>query len=611
MARANPCAAAQHVLQAVLPKNNAPSYKEYLCPVQKEQVMRLREFLLVIVSVVKRLAITRAPSHRRLFINLSRALISAQDQQMHATHARRVLAPYRSLLISYVRSLAKGREALPGSRGRFLRLPLGCRFGKLQFSPLLQFAKLADAPEVKRVEFEALPRTHEEIEQHIKKRFALTKYGVPTAFIRLFKFCLGDYCAYLTSLRRADPVLFVMLLANEFKYARDWAASQPKDLIWVNRGATLGELERLVEIVSFAKRNPQSISQLREAIRLLAKGGTSRKYSANLRKARFLLPHIDQLGYSAESLRALFLGDAGGPPLTPNVSWSSVTRELLHQAAARCAWFANDLPVPVDGFRQPPKRFVRSRKHSAYTYYGIPLDCLLVIGIRDLAKATGSAGGARSINALAAAIHEGVFGPTIDFERLARQSVFYEEIYLREQGHGGSGNRFDPRYWFETYDDEALYGRLWRLFISGSNATSAKSVRYHIRSCLSVIGQLLDPFWRQQMPVNPSEAARVLAQLSCALTPVSMDPIFAALIERAMVERRVPAKFRSEPAQCASQNPADAERYLRRLLNGNTRSAYARFEDVTGRPNHAPVAQLQKPLVTKKTLPRPLRRVAT
>ncbi|HEX8402654.1 MAG TPA: hypothetical protein VF628_13240 [Allosphingosinicella sp.] len=573
--------------------------------------MRLSEFIVTISSVVKRLAFTRCRSHRQLFIDLSPVLISAQDHGLPSSAAL-LLSPYQTLIRNYVTALARAREALPGSSGRFLRLPLGCRLGKLHFSPLLQLAKLSGHCEITAVDFETLPRTSTAIGLLVRRRIALGEHaGEPATFKTVLGFSLKAYCAFLAALRQSDPVLFVLLMANEFSYARDWAAGhRPADLCWVERAATLGELERLVEIASFAKTHPSSVASLKKALKGVARRPAPKKRLSNSRQQQQLRRHVEQLGYGAEALRALFLGDAAGPPIASEARWSSTTPEARFKAAARSAWFAKDKPVEVPGFR-PSKRFVRSQRISAYTYYGIPLDCLLPVGIKDLATALGRPGGIHAVDALASEIHGGLFGPMVDFDRLARQASLYSEIYLRGQGHGGSGNRFNPRCWFENSRDEALYGRLWRVFAGPANAASASSVRDQIRSSICLLRELIEPFWANQVPGNAAEAAGAVAQLTFGLTPISMDPVFAALLERALMERNVPVNFRSDPSrEAAKQGGFHREAYLNRFLSRSLRAAYSRFEGMDGRLNHQRLTCHADPLVRTKTLPGPLLRAA-
>ena len=564
--------------------------------------MRLLGFIRMIIAVVRRVQLTSCDSHRRLFTELAPLLISAQDRGL-PFGAERLLAPYRELIKRYIAALAKDREAQPGSSGLFRSLPLGCRFGKLHFSPLLQLAKLANTKNVALVNFASVPKTKGEIRNHLLGRIGLGGYaGEPARFQTVLGFSLAAYVNYLTGTRRKDPVLFAMLMASEFRYARDWIkADRKKDHKWIEHAATFAELERLVEIVLFTKTNPLRLSALRAALRTLAKGSGSRQFKANLLRHPKLLPYLEQLSFSVEGLRALFLGDVADEPLAPAVSWSSVTSEMQFKAAARCAWFADDQPVLVPGFRTPPKRLVRGRRHSAHTYYGIPLDRLLVVGLKDLATAVGRAGGVHAIDHLASTIHEGLFGSKISLDHQVRPATVYAEVYLRTQGHGGESNRFNPRNWFETARDEALYGRLWSLFVIPANKASKESVRYQIRSAVGVLRQVVAPFWRGQMPTDAAEAQRVVAQLTCGLTPISMDPVFGALLERALVQRGLPKMFRSVPAHKSSMAgglhvEADAQKSL---LNPAFRSAYARFLGLDDRPNFKEEVRPAEPLVRK------------
>lgn len=578
--------------------------------------MAFRKFLLFIVGVIRRLQLSRSVSYQRLFIDLAPLLIKIQDRRLPFGDAASLLAPYQGMLGAMIPSLARGREALPGSVGRLTRLPCGCRIGKLHFSPLLQLAKLLHLPEVSRVQFDRLPSTRTELFDHYLARIGLGRYGSePPGFATLFGFKFRDLVDQLVILRRTDPVLFMMLIANEFGMAREWASDHPQEAqVWIERAATLAEFERLIEIVAFVKDHPGSSAQLREAVRILAKGTKTRSSTATLRKHLRFRFHIDQLGLGVEGLRALFIGDrapgdAGGP-LAPIIDWSSVTAQLRRVAAARCAWFAKDELLPVKGFRQLPKRFVRSRRNSAYTYYGIPLDVLLVVGIKDLSLAVGRRGGVHSVNPLAATIWENLMGEEVNFDRQARQATVFEQVYLRELGYAGSNARFCPNGWFGAKADEALYARLWRLFISGSNRTGAKSVRYQIRASINVLSQLVVPFWRQQMPIDPTEASKVVAQLACGLTAISMDPVFAALMERALVERDVPIEFRSDPFN-RPRDAAENKRRVEAFFKRHIRSAYARFEGVDRRLNHDPETTAAPPLTVRKTLPRAHRPAAT
>lgn len=576
--------------------------------------MRLFGFMRMMIATVRRVELTSCPSHREIFVKLGPLLISAQDRGVPFGLAG-LLVPYRTVIEHYTCGLAKDREAQPGSVGVFRSLPLGCRFGKLHFSPLLQLVKIAAEPNIGSAVYETLPRSRLEIRSHLLSRIGLEDHaGEPASFKTMLGFSLLEYGDYLFRLRRDDPVLFVMLVANEFRYARDWVAvERDEDRKWIESGAALAELERLVEIVSFLKTHPLRLGDLRRALRILAKGSSSRQQKANLLRHRELLPYLEQLSYSSEGIRASFLGDSGGRPLAPEVSWAALTLDMRHKAAARGAWFADDQPLAVHrGFRLLSKRLVRGQRNSAYTYYGVPLDHLLIVGLKDLATALGEPGGVHAGDHLASALHRGLFGDSVGFDSQARRAPLYSEVYLRERGHGGSSNRFDARCWFETSRDEALYGRLWSLFVTPAKKVADSSVRYQIRSSIAVLRQLLAPFWRGRIPSDAATARSVVAQLTCGLTPISMDPIFATLLERALVERNVPKEFRTDPARnVAKVGGRHMEAYIQRFVDPDFPGAYARFVGIDGRPNHKIGAPLAAPLIRRRNLPAVIRQAAT
>lgn len=580
--------------------------------------MRLREFVLMIVSVVKRLVLHRDERHRRMFIDLSAILIARQDRKPLPIGWEVILTPYRDMIARYARSLARGLETGPDSVGRLLWLPLGCRFGKLQFSPILQLAKLLGNPDVGRLMFGELPRTKRQLFCHFQAILGREGYndGHIAGFKPVLGFTLTSYVDRLVMLRGEDPVTFVMLLAHEFKFALERADPNSELELLVKRGAALAELGRLVEIVSYLKGHRVTLGDLRFALQKLRGRLTDREPKDP--RVKLARPLIDQFAYGVEAIRALFLGDRAGRPLAAAPSWMAVTPAMRIAAVARCAWFANNRPVARPGFRTMAKRFIRGRRGSAYTYFGIPLDMLLVVGLKDLANSLEQTGGIHSICALAEEIHRGLFqNDDYGHGRMPEQSCVYAEVYLREAarfeagklrepGHGGSGNRFDPRHWFATQPDDALYARLWQLFVRGANVGSDRSARYQIRRAIGVLKQLIQPHWTTLMPVDPTLASSALSHLACGLTPVSMDPIFAALVERSLIERGVSSNFLKDPAKELAQQ-ALQKRLFERLV---IRPAYARFEGVDGRLNHDPYEKPAQPLCRRRTLPKPLRRGA-
>ncbi|MFN6933916.1 MAG: hypothetical protein ACK4NZ_02055 [Tsuneonella sp.] len=517
-----------------------------------------------------------------MFVELAPLLVARQDGKPTPHGWSAILTPYRDLIMLYCRSLARDLEVRVGSGPRQLRLPLGCRFGKLQFSPVLQLAKLLDAPEARRVQFAALPATRNEIFRHFLTILGRSGYDIaePTSFKAVLGFKLSSYVDFLVKLRRDDPVTFVMLLAHEFKFAREWAGHKLTVDQWIDRGAALAELGRLVEIVSYCKHQRAKVGDLRYALKLLRRSPAAARHANNPR-VKAALPLIEQFAYGVEALRALSIGDRAGPPLAPTPSWPSTTPAMRIAAVARCAWLAKNKPVVVPGFETISKRFVRGRKGSAYSYYGIGLDLLLVVGIKDLANSLGRRGGIHSIRELAAGIHEGLFDDGVTFNRSSYQAALYAEVYLHQAGHSDSVSRFDPKCWFVTPDSHPVYERLWGLFIDGSDVRSDVSIGHQIPAAVSVLEQLVAPRWRAVVTVDPTLTSGALSQLACGLTPVAMDPLFAALVERTLIEREIPINFRKTPAVAVNL-----------LLQPVFRASYCRFDGVDSRVNHDPRAKL-------------------
>lgn len=99
-----------------------------------------------------------------------------------------------------------------------------------------------------------------------------------------------------------------------------------------------------------------------------------------------------------------------------------------------------------------------------------------------------------------------------------------------------------------------------------------------------------------------------MSQLACGLTPWSMDPLFAALLERSLIERGCRVGLRADPAR--KRSGAKRSFLLALLRSSAVRQSYCRFEDVHGRLNHDPDAEYPRILAAQRALPVPLRRAA-
>lgn len=99
-----------------------------------------------------------------------------------------------------------------------------------------------------------------------------------------------------------------------------------------------------------------------------------------------------------------------------------------------------------------------------------------------------------------------------------------------------------------------------------------------------------------------------MSQLACGLTPWSMDPMFAALLERSLIERGCRVGMRGDPARARSG--AKRSFLLAVLRSSAVRRTYCRFEDVHGCLNHVPDAPCPQMVAAQRTLPVHLRRAA-
>lgn len=570
--------------------------------------MPFQQFVAMIVVVIKRYLLHRDRHHRQMFFDLAPLLVDVTSGKFTQLWEQRFLANYATSLPDYVACVNEMAD-----------IPRGCRFGRLDFSPILQLAKRVKVGGEQVKALAILPVGQRQLREHFNGLMGLSgNPHEPKAFKSLFGFSIADYAKWLDTLMVRDPTAYVMLVAHEFCMAKDRLAGS--DMAWLDRGATIAELGRLIEIVRHLDGRPERVQDIRLALRgLLRPKPTKRGDEQKAIKAATGL--INQFGYGVEALRALFLGDCAGPAIMANAITGRIKVKNVAAAVARCAWFANETPVDVRGFRTIPKRFVRRRSGPAYTYYGITLDKLLLVGLKDLANARGCAGGVHSLQGLADEIadaleHGGDYRKaTFKSGRDACTSEVYAELYLREAGRGGAATRFNPDCWLATTADDALYERLWRMVQRAGRPGKDGRPRDQIEQVIGQLTPLIDLVRARQLhlfdpalPRHSSIAAGVMTQLACGLTPIAMDPIFAALVERGLVERGFRHPKRKNPIKGLAGPELRAIAQM--IRSSAVWGAFARFEGVDGRINHDPSAALAEPLIPKRVLPMPLREVA-
>lgn len=562
--------------------------------------MDLRSLFIFIAGLVARLSFLARHAGRPEIFVLAPVLIALQDGRLSAPEAERATAPFMQDLADFLRHLARGRETRIGRGDGSVRLPRGCRLGLLHFSPLVQIARLlsagrpaAEVSQLKRYDFEVLPSTGEAILKHLETSCGWTNQ-IDQAVKRRFGHTLADYADYLVRLRRKDPVLFVLLMAREFPLAARYLADRDcqLDSQWLKRAARLAEVQRLADIMSFARgRRLIKSSRIRKALFAMTCRKRPSQRASAIWEYRDCLPVIRRLGSGVEAIRALVLGDAasGGLAELPKnavVEWQAIPSEAKRVAASRCELFS----------RHRSRHTGARRDVSIDMYYGIPLDQLAMVALTELTGEVANSEGSDDCALIAACMSGKLLGRRPNFGRSGRRAPMIEEVYLRRYGKLGCGGRFDHRLQLDPTKDESLYWMINAAAIGGSTALCRGSVRGLIDMATSLLTQA---FVQNRGPIDPRLAAQVTCLVASSLTPATMDPIFASLIDRCLTEREVPANARVNPWN----NPAAKERKLRLLRRTfrNHRGRFARFEDLSGRINH-PDANAKRPMQRHRPL---------
>lgn len=570
--------------------------------------MSLKNFIYMMAAMIRRLQIHWSKYHKDSFINLSEILISWQDGKPRPVNADAILVGHRQTLAIYARNLLRARDVNGGRSKDHPRVPLGCRLSKIHFAPLPQLAKLLGDTSVEGLGFPELPRTSKELLSHFLNLVGCHRLSAsePAAFRKLFGFTLASYVQFLVELRRRDPAAFVMMVAHEFRLARMRLCDDPDAFVWIERGAVIAELDRLMAIVEFLSNQSATIKDLQRALSIAVRRGGPR----NAKEHRIMAAVgslIDQLGYSVEALRALFLGDRAGPPMAHALSWNAVTQQKAIKAALRCAWFANQQPLTIAGFSAMPKRHLRGRLRSAFSYYGITLDMLLVVGVTDLTVTCRGSAPQRPVEEFCSDVVAGRLATanrhfSLGSQRDVTTATMYAEIFQRPSERGWGSSRFDYRYWLEEPEaNQALSRRLWLQVLGGEPVPSGGVARQNLRWFIPILTQLPQPLQRLFGPFDSEFAGLVLSELICGLTPIAMDPIHCALVERALVERGFTTLLRRDPLRGVS--PADRAALEARYRSRIVHRFYPQFQDLGGRKNFKATTPQTAPLLMTRKLP--------
>jgi hypothetical protein len=116
---------------------------------------------------------------------------------------------------------------------------------------------------------------------------------------------------------------------------------------------------------------------------------------------------------------------------------------------------------------------------------------------------------------------------------------------------------------------------------------------------MAILTQLPQPLQRLFGPFDSEFAGLIISELICGLTPIAMDPIHCALVERALVERGFTTLLRRDPLRglSSADRAALKARYRSRIMH----KVYPHFTDLGGRKNfHAATPQTVPWLITRK-----------
>ena len=511
--------------------------------------MTLTMFMIFATGLATRLAFLDRISDRRDIFDLARILIDYQDKRISKEQALQYLKPFREILPEFLRNLAKRRETDQDARRGSIRLPLGCRLGLLHFSPLLQLAMLLGLEEMKTgldpkyswrtYRFQQLPATKQSILTYLETSCGWTD-EIDLAVARRFGHTLFDYADYLWRLRKRDPILFVMLMAREVGLAK--AHVQPDERHhggeWLRRASRIAEIQRCAEMMSYlAGRKLIKVARIRQALKAMVFRKRPRQRAVAGRQFADCMPTIRRLQTSVEAVRALFVGSGAlltKDPIVRYLSWASLPDDIKREAAATCELFSR--------FRTSRHRGAR-RDLLIDMYCGIPLDAVACVAIYELTVGVAGSDGADDCALIAECMADRLMSPNRvkGYSRLQRRAPMLCDAYLRHVGKLGCGGRFDHRLQMDPEADAPLFQRLATIVSERPTSADSSSVRH-------IIGLIAQGLARTKYSggdaTDVAISTRVLCHIFSSLTPATMDPIFASLLDRAMTERGILANDR-------------------------------------------------------------------
>lgn len=505
------------------------------------------------------------------------ALISAQDDPT----SERPWASGLGTRFPDAQELAEAlipRVEMPAMETGGLPVPGGVRHPLLQWSPVLQFARLrAGDGRVGGRLIEELPRSFSMLAAWLERSMGLMPdaetqgHGFNSQFIaecfrKRFTFSVDEIAHWLIGLRRSDPVLYVLLLSREYRLAlrhRPALGDAPAagsaaamampalKLPPILAAMTIGEIQRMAALThDLAQRTGETVSKIGEevgdhdtpiAIRgfrmaeaIRSRDGAGFVYdhapmrAEAIRKRVFLLCHRDFSKLDKDSFLRAILGG--------RTDWNHVRSAGRHGGA-------RELIASVLAPRMFKKRVggrgLRHHNDPLDIYYGVPTGRLPYVALIELGVLFRNVNDRDNTSPIADCIRAVSAGSGFETggsqERKHRTAVKELELCLRRYPRLGSGGRFLAVAWLEPERDAALFEQL----LQPVRAIDPRRLRSGTRWMYPVALRYLQlSFPRLYDHVRShAQSARIMAHLATSAAAVTSDPIFFSLLNDALARQ--------------------------------------------------------------------------
>lgn len=376
--------------------------------------------------------------------------------------------------------------------GRSLQVPAGCRLEFLHFSPILQAELMASADgKVMNKKVTPLPQTRKQILRWLGdtsgmriqcRRGQVNDKSVARAFRKRHRFSLIELADWLYAVRGDDPVLYVLLLSNEFllalhhrptlvekearkgRHFEKFAGPQILPLLIV------AEFQRTLALLRYLHKSGVSTGTMRvhEIIREKDHAVRRSKISDEISKATGVGKAFDEAPVHADALARLFkLADRPLSDLDPKLIYRALSENRVdwdHAEAAAVEAGALELIAtmlaPRIMRRAPEKVGHRNYDDPLDLYYGIDAYTVAYVATIEIGFAIGSTKSRDDVTILAARLLDAArgFSPLNAKSCVNRHKEASRIIpaYLEDYDRPGSAGRFAPTLWVQPELDLPL-----------------------------------------------------------------------------------------------------------------------------------------------------------